>query len=45
MQWVPLKNFNFKIVKKIEQVTENKHKKFSQNLVEGYSASLDVVKS
>jgi len=27
---VLLKNFNFKIVKKIEQVTEN-HRKFSQN--------------
>jgi len=31
MQQVSLKNVNFKIVKKIEQVTENKHRKFSQN--------------
>jgi len=30
MQQISLKNFNFKIVKKIE-VTENKHKKLSQN--------------
>jgi len=32
MQQVPLKNFHFKIVKIIEQVTENKHRKFSQNI-------------
>jgi len=31
MQQVPLKNFNFKIVKKIEQATKNKHRNFSQN--------------
>jgi len=31
MQQISLKNFNFKIVKKIEQETENKHRKFSQN--------------
>jgi len=30
IQQVLLKNFNFKIVKKIKQVTENKHR-FSQN--------------
>jgi len=31
MQQVSLKNLNFKIMKKIEQVTENKHRKFNQN--------------
>jgi len=38
MQQVLLKNFNFKLVKKIEQVTENKHRKFSQNF--GVSCTL-----
>jgi len=31
MQKVPLKNFNLKIMKKIEQVIKNKHRKFSRN--------------
>jgi len=31
MQQVILKNFNFKTVNKIKQITENKHRKFSQN--------------
>jgi len=31
MQQASLRNLNFEIVKKIEQVTENKHKKCSQN--------------
>jgi len=44
MQQVPLKNFNFKIVKKIEQITENKYRKFSQNF-SWDSAFLGAVKN
>jgi len=39
MQQVPLKNFNFKIVKKIEKVTEN-----SAKIYLAYLALLSAVK-
>jgi len=42
MQQVPLKNVNFKIVKKIEQIKEKKHRKFSQNF--GFPAPLGAIK-